>query len=138
MDKQRTLDENDEQEQDPTVYLWLLYFIAYHYMFLRDNTNALKYVNRAIEHTPTLIDLYTLKGKIMQQAGDRVEAARLFEEARSLDTADRALNAISACYAVKSGQVDKGEEIIALFFKDCGYESTVHDNQCIWFEQVCG
>lgn len=74
-------------------------------MFLRDNENALKYVNLAIEHTPTLIDLYTLKGKIMQQAGDRIEAARLFEEARSLDTADRALNAISACYQVKSGQI---------------------------------
>jgi hypothetical protein len=58
----------------------------------------------------------------------------LFEEARGLDTADRALNAISACYAVKSGQVAQGEHIIALFFKDCGYESTVHDNQCIWFE----
>jgi len=28
--------------------------------------------------------------------------------------------------------------VIALFFKDCGYEVTVHDNQCIWFEQVCG
>jgi len=66
MDKQRTLHETDDQEQDPTVYLWLLYFISYHYTFLRDNENAFKYCNRAIEHTPTLIDLYTLKGKIMQ------------------------------------------------------------------------
>jgi N-alpha-acetyltransferase 15/16, NatA auxiliary subunit len=134
MDKQRTLEADDDQEQDPTVYLWNLYFISYHYMFLRDNENALKYVNLAIEHTPTLIDLYTLKGKIMQQDGDRTEAARLFEEARGLDTADRALNAISACYQVKSGQIAKGEETISLFFKDCGYDATVHDNQCIWFE----
>jgi hypothetical protein len=52
-----------------------------------------------------LIDLYTLKGKIYQLAGDRKSAARLFEEARCLDTADRALNAIAACYAVKAGDV---------------------------------
>lgn len=31
-----------------------------------------------------------------------------------------------------------GENTIAIFFKDCGYESNVHDNQCLWFEQVCG
>lgn len=60
----------------------------------------------AIEHTPTLIDLYTLKGKIMQVAGDRTAAANLFEEARCLDTADRALNAISACYQVKAGRIE--------------------------------
>jgi peptide alpha-N-acetyltransferase len=67
-------------------------------MFLKDVENALKYVDLAIEHTPTLIDLYTLKGKIMQIAGNRTKAAAIYEEARGLDTADRALNAISAIY----------------------------------------
>jgi peptide alpha-N-acetyltransferase len=51
-------------------------------MFLRDIDNSLKFVNKGIEHTPTLIDLYTLKSKIMEKAGDRSEAARLYEEAR--------------------------------------------------------
>lgn len=114
------------------------YFIANHFLFRRDVDNALKFVNKAIAHTPTLIDLYTLKGKIMQLAGDRTAAARLFEEARCMDTADRALNAIAACYQVKAGNVQQGEDTMGIFFKDCGYESTVHDNQCIWFEQVCG
>lgn len=125
-------------EQDPTVLLWLYYFAANHYLYLKDNTNALVYINKGIEHTPTLIDLYTLKGKIMQQAGNRTEAAKLFEEARCLDTQDRALNAIAACYQVKAGNIQAGEDTIGIFFKDCGYESTVHDNQCLWFEQVCG
>ena len=61
-------------------------------------------------------------------------AAKLFEEARLLDTADRAINAQSAIYTVKAGEVAKGSDIISMFFKDCGYEQTVHDNQCIWFE----
>ena len=78
--------------------LWLMYFISNHYLFKKDVENALKYVNMAVEHTPTLLDLYTLKGKIMQIAGDRSTAAKLFEEARVLDQADRALNAIAACY----------------------------------------
>jgi N-alpha-acetyltransferase 15/16, NatA auxiliary subunit len=138
MTKQMTLSANDDQEQDPTVLLWLLYFISYHYMWVRDYKQALVYVNRAIEHTPTLIELYTLKGKIHHKGGDIVTAAKLFEEARQLDTADRAINAISALYQAKAGMVTEGEDIMSIFFKDCGYESTVHDNQCIWFESTVG
>ena len=138
MDKEMTLAPADKEEQDPTVYLWLLYFISHHYMYLRDFKTALVYVNKAIEHTPTLLELYTLKGKICYKAGDTSIAAELFEEARLMDTADRAINAISALYQLKAGKVDEGEEIMSIFFKDCGYESTVMDNQCIWFEQTNG
>jgi hypothetical protein len=53
-------------------------------------------VNAAILHTPTLLELYTLKGKIYSMAGDRKACADLHEEARQLDMADRAINAISA------------------------------------------
>lgn len=120
------------------MHLWLLYFISNHYLFKRDVANALKYVNMAIEHTPTLLDLYTLKGKIMREAGDRTMAAKLHEEARVLDQADRALNAIAAIYAVKAGNIQQGYDTIGIFFKDLGYDSNVHDNQCLWFEQTCG
>lgn len=58
----------------------------------------------------------------------------MFEEARLLDTADRAINAYSALYQVKAGDIKKGEKIMSIFFEECGYESTVHDNQCLWFE----
>ena len=138
MDTERVLDKDDKQEQDPTVHLWLLYFISNHYLFRRDVENALKYVNLAIEHTPTLLDLYTLKGKIYREAGNRTLAAKLHEEARVLDQADRALNAIAAVYAVKAGNIEQGNDTISIFFKDLGYESNVHDNQCLWFEQACG
>jgi peptide alpha-N-acetyltransferase len=138
MQADRVLEKGDEQEQDPTVELWLMYFIANHYLFARNVDEALKFVNKAIEHTPTLLDLYTLKGKIMQQAGNRTLAAKLHEDARVLDQADRALNAIAACFQVKAGQIERGVETIGIFFKDLGYDSNVHDNQCLWFEQVCG
>ena len=82
MDKQMTLEENDLEEQDPTVLLWLLYFISNHYLWKRDSKQALHYINKAIAHTPTLLDLYTLKGKIYQKSGDPKMAAKLFEEAR--------------------------------------------------------
>ena len=56
--------EGDENEQDPTVHLWMLYFVAQHFYFRRNFENALSYINQAIEHTPTVVDLYVLKAKI--------------------------------------------------------------------------
>lgn len=44
--------------------LWLYYFKAQHFLFSNRLTEAMQYVNKAIAHTPTLLELYTLKAKI--------------------------------------------------------------------------
>lgn len=88
--------EEDQEEQDPTVILWLKIFLAQHYLFIRDLDKALMYVNQGIEHTPTHIELYLIKGQILQKGGDWIRGQELYEEGRMLDQADRALNALSA------------------------------------------
>ena len=103
MESEMTLTAGDDDEQDPTVMLWLLYFHAQHNLFQGKLSDAMNFVNRAIEHTPTLLELYTLKGIIYQKSGDRQKAAELHEEARNLDKADRAINAISAMFTLKNG-----------------------------------
>jgi len=55
-----------------------------------------------------------------------------------LDAADRAINAISAMFLLKSGQIEKGIDVMNVFVKDCGYDLDIHDNQTIWFEQMSG
>jgi len=67
---------------------------------------ALNLVNEAIAHTPTVVDLYTLKAKIMQKSGNRTKALVLTEEARKLDLADRHLNAISSKYMFKVDDIE--------------------------------
>lgn len=84
MQKQYTL-SGDDEEQDPTVELWLLYFIAQHHHFLRNFDQAIEYINRAIAHTPTVVDLYVLKAQIYKRAGDSEYACKLYDEARILD-----------------------------------------------------
>ncbi len=59
------------QEPDPvrepaTAELWVLYFLSQHYDHLGDFARALTLVEEAIEHTPTLIELFLLKGKIFK------------------------------------------------------------------------
>jgi N-alpha-acetyltransferase 15/16, NatA auxiliary subunit len=74
MEEHSTL-AGENEEQDPTVILWLMYFLANHYYFVRDLDQALQYLNRAIEHTPTVIELYTLKAKVYKRAGDSAYAS---------------------------------------------------------------
>lgn len=71
MEKNFTLCEGDTDEHDPTVQVWLYYFIAQHHLNLGETDNALTWVNKGIEHTPTVIELYLVKAKIMQFAGNR-------------------------------------------------------------------
>ena len=70
MEKSRVLDSKDEEEQDPTVLLWLYYFNSQHQYLMGNVDEAFSYINKAIEHTPTVVELYTHKAKIMQFAGN--------------------------------------------------------------------
>ena len=51
--------------------------------------DALEMVDRCIQHTPTLLELYTVQCKIMKHAGDPEGAAAAADKARSMDLADR-------------------------------------------------
>jgi len=102
-------DKAGEEEQDPTVYLWLLYFTAQHFMYVNDYDKALYHINEAIGHTPTVIELYCLKSQIYKKAGDQILASDYYEEARKLDQADRYLNAKSSRYLIRVDNISKAE-----------------------------
>lgn len=70
MEKQMCLVPDDQDEQDPTVQLWLYYYLSKHNLNLEKIEEALEYINKAINHTPTVVDLYILKAKIIQKAGN--------------------------------------------------------------------
>ena len=125
----------EQEEQDPTVHLWLLYFAAQHFYQKRDLQRALSFVNQAVEHTPTVVDLYVLKAKIYKRGGDLRRAALLYDEARKLDLADRYLNAVASRYMIRVDQLAQAEETMGLFSKDPdGGDGSlnVHDMQCMW------
>ena len=75
-------------------------------------------IDKAIQHTPTIIELYIHKAKLYQRCGEPQLAYKLTEEARMLDQADRYLNAHSAKYAFKNNLVDKARDTMVLFSKD--------------------
>ncbi|GLB39170.1 putative N-terminal acetyltransferase A, auxiliary subunit [Lyophyllum shimeji] len=102
---------------EPTTYLWTLYFLAQHYSYLNRPKDALKTIEVALAHTPTLPELHTAKGRALKRAGDPFGAARAVDEARLLDGQDRFLNTKTAKYLLRAGLVDEASAILGLFTK---------------------
>ena len=58
------IDVETSPPEPASAILWTYYYLAQHYDHLKDSTRALNYINLAIEHTPTLIELFVTKGRI--------------------------------------------------------------------------
>ena len=56
----------EELAEPATTMLWLQYYLAQHYDYLGDTTKAFEYINQAICDTPTLVELYMFKAKILK------------------------------------------------------------------------
>lgn len=120
----------------PTDLLWSLHFGSQVLSAAGQHEEAKTLIDEAISHTPTLLDLYTAKARILRHAGDDQGASEAYETARSMDKADRYLANRSAKYLMKVGETDKAREIVALFLKaeDGSPDVVLANYQCIWYE----
>lgn len=125
-------------QESPTSLLWTYYFLAQHYDHKQDYAKALELINAAIDHTPTLIELFTLKGKIYKHAGDPEEAVRCLDEAQSMDTADRYINCKCAKYMLRANKVAEAEAMCGKFTREgVPAMDNLNEMQCMWFQGEC-
>ena len=153
-----TLGEGDSaEEMAPDVLVWVLAFLAQHYDRVGNIAKALEKCDAAIAHTPTVIELYTIKAKVMKHAGNLSSAALLSDHARQLDLADRYLNCHTVKYKLRAGDIDEANSLAVLFTKDnlpgnskddekkkkekpdpLQSLKNLHEMQCIWYEHELG
>lgn len=134
----KDIEKADVEKESPTSLLWVYYYLAQHFDYLNNFEKALEYINKAIDYTPTLVELYMIKGKIYKHAGDIYEAVKWMDEAQSLDTADRFVNYKCSKYMLRANMIKEAEEIAGKFTR----ESTspfdyLKEMQCMWFETEC-
>ncbi|KAM0933409.1 putative transferase [Dioscorea sansibarensis] len=146
------------QKEPPSTLMWTLFYLAQHYDRCGQHDIALTKIDEAIEHTPTVIDLYFAKlcfalqflisvvGKyslyckmgigvlwwILEHAGDYIAAAAFADEARCMDRADQHLNSECVMQMLQAGQVALAEKTSVLFTKDGEQHNNLHDMQCMW------
>ncbi|CAG8552241.1 5817_t:CDS:10, partial [Racocetra fulgida] len=131
-----TQPKNDDYvKEPPTAYLWTLYLLSQHYDNKRDTTKALMLIDEAIEHTPTLVELYMTKGRILKHGGDLNEAMKVMNEARELDLQDRFINSKCSKYMLRNDQAEEAEQKIGLFTRGDAPDplTDLADMQCMWF-----
>lgn len=56
--------EKDNPREPASALLWTYYYLAQHYDYLGETEKALMEIDAAIDHTPTLIELFVTKGRI--------------------------------------------------------------------------
>ncbi|KAG9289032.1 hypothetical protein G9A89_015581 [Geosiphon pyriformis] len=126
---------DSEVKEPPTAYLWTLNFLAQHYDHKGNTTRALELINEAIVHTPTMVELYMTKGRILKHGGDVAEAMKVMNEARELDFQDRFINTKCTKYMLRNGQLTEAEKIVGLFTRGDAPDpiTDLVDMQCMWF-----
>ncbi|PFH35911.1 tetratricopeptide repeat-containing protein [Besnoitia besnoiti] len=130
-------DEARLEGEMPMCLLYTYMLLAQHYDFLGWTDKALAVVGKAIQHTPTLVDLYLVKGRIYKHAGAYKEACDWHEMARSLDLADRYLNTKACCYLLRVNRSEEAASVAKLFSRQSDADG-LHSMQCMWFEQKLG
>lgn len=103
--------------ENPTIKLWTYYFLSQFYLDSEDLSNAEKYIDLAIDHSPTLVELYIIKARIEKHKGDFVKAADVMSEGCDLDLQDRFVNSKSTKYFLRANKVEIAIDTISKFTK---------------------
>ncbi|ORX62151.1 N-terminal acetyltransferase A, auxiliary subunit [Hesseltinella vesiculosa] len=126
--------EPNGTKEPPTALLWCLYYLAQHYDFHKQHDKAMDVIEKAIAHSPTVVELYMTKGRILKHMGKIQEASEVMDEARQLDLQDRFINSKCAKYMLRANRIEDAEKTIGLFTrKDVDSLQDMMDMQCQWF-----
>ena len=120
------------------VFIWVYYFASQHYDILGESEKALLYINKAIKSTPSVVEFFMVKAKILKHNLLFDEAEKAMGKAKDLDLSDRYLNAKHAKTMVRKGDVDQSVQIMMEFVKNPLIEENMLRYQCLWFKLESG
>lgn len=129
-------------EKNPCHLLWIWAFLATHWRRLGEYDKALDYINKSIEHTPTLELLYLEKSKIYFMKGEKDLAEAFADDARKMDLQDKCLSSKAAKVFFRNNNIEGGERLLSFFCKPDTKPEHVYlltvELQCYWYEKEVG
>jgi len=135
LDANNKLLPDDEYEEPPSTQLWTLYLRAGLHELAAEYTQGIALLDKCIEHTPTAVDVYELKARLLKSAGDIKTAVEVIDGGRDLDRQDRYINNQTTKYMLDAGMEKDALDRIAMFTKHEGNpEVNLFDMQCSWYE----
>jgi peptide alpha-N-acetyltransferase len=132
----------DEEKEFPSTVLWTMYFLSQFYDYRGERSKAVEFIDLAIDHSPTVVELHMFKARIFKHAGDYEGAMSSMDFARNLDLQDRFVNSKCTKYMLRNNKVSEAEATIALFAKPDDGSITANqdliDMQCSWYAYATG
>ena len=126
---------DDETEEPPSTLLWAWYLRAGLYEVVDEFLEGIRLMDKCIEHTPTVVDIYELKARLLKGAGDVESAVECLDKGRELDRQDRYINNLTARYMLLAGKEEDALSRVSLFTRHEGNpEQNLFDMQCSWYE----
>ena len=122
----------------PTTFIWVYYFSAQHFEIMGNSEKALEYINKAIKLTPSVVEFFMVKARILKHNLLYEESSIAMGKAKDLDLSDRYLNAKHAKSVVRNNDVDEGSKIMMEFVKNPLVEENMLRYQCLWFKIETG
>jgi N-alpha-acetyltransferase 15/16, NatA auxiliary subunit len=127
--------DSDEAEEPPLTLLWAWYLRAGLHELAGEYSEGISLMDRCIEHTPTVTDIYELKARVLKLAGDIGSAVECLDKGRELDKQDRYINNQTAKYMLQAGMEEEALKLVSLFTKHEGNpEQNLYEMQCSWYE----
>jgi peptide alpha-N-acetyltransferase len=111
-----------------------MFMTAQHRLVVGRLEDALAMIVEATLHTPTVLDSYMVKARILKRLGDFSGAEAAAEEARRMDLADRFINTFSTRYQIKNGHFAAAEATLMLFCKSDEFGPALQTN---WYGLLC-
>jgi len=129
-----SIPESESSSQEPASVVFALLYLAEHHSHLGRQEQALAVLNRAIQHTPTLVELHVARGAVLKASGDVIGAADALSEAAALDTADRCVNSVAAGALLAADKVAQAQDMCAKFTREgVSAMENLNEMQCMWF-----
>ena len=126
---------DDEFEEPPSTELWAWYLRAGLHELAAEYSEGIAMLDKCLEHTPTAVDVYELKGRLLRSAGNIKEAVEVLDRGRDLDRQDRYINNQTTKYMLEAGLEKDALNRISMFTKHEGNpEANLYDMQCSWYE----
>jgi len=126
---------SDEKEEAPSSLLWAMYLRAGLFELEGEYEKGILMLDRCLEHTPTAVDVYELKARLLKAAGDIKAAVDTLDQGRDLDRQDRYINNQTTRYMLLAGMEEEALKRISLFTRHEGNpEQNLFDMQCSWYE----
>ena len=130
-----TLLPDDEVEEPPSTELWTMYLRAGLHELVAEYSEGIALLDKCLEHTPTAVDVYELKARLLKASGDMKSAVEVLDTGRNLDRQDRYINNQTTKYMLEAGMEKEALERISMFTKHEGNpEVNLYEMQCSWYE----